>query len=747
MLPKRRNVPSKSTNRYTAGEVIALLEAAGGAVAWKDLVQMASADSPRAITQLRQMLNGLQRNGEIVRDHQGGYHLPQITPVVETLIVRQGRQLTAGGLPIDSPERLSLRVGDAVEMREINGQARIMRIISHADTPVTGILRHRGRHPYVEGIGSYRGRVTLLEAPKQVSQGDTVQVRIVDHDRNGLVGVIDAVIPHDGVLDQAIATALSSGQIPHIWPDEVTRAAAKLPGSVNPSGHATRVDLSQLPLVTIDGETAQDFDDAVFAEPLANSRGGHRLVVAIADVGHYVKSGAALDVEAVQRGTSVYFPERVVPMLPEAISNGLCSLRPQTPRLALVCDMKVSPKGEVTAYDFYEALIFSHARLTYNEVQAYLDDGKEMPVDAASMSAVTASINALRDVYEVLRAAREARGALDFETTEAILKIDKGRIVELQPVQRLLAHQLIEEAMIAANVSAASFLEANDTPALYRVHEIPDVDKIEELRQALATVGVRLPPGDSSPKALQKALASLPEHVDKGLYAQLALRTLKQAIYSPRNQGHYGLALERYMHFTSPIRRYPDLVVHRAIKSVLARRQKKKPVKTASMDELIRLGELCSTNERRAESAGWLVDAWLKCDYLLDQVGNTVDGVVAGVTEFGLFVELKSYFVQGLLHISNLGQDYFIFDSRHMALVGERNGKRFKLGDSLAVVIGDIDPPQGRIDLALATDRRGKSESHPKRHSKGKHSKDKHPKDKQAGEKPSKDKRSKDKRR
>jgi len=702
ILPKRRTTDGRTDNRYTATDVLALIGEHGGSVSWRQLTALAGADNPKAITQLRQMLKGLQRNGELERDHEGTYHLPESGDVVEAIVEQVGRRFSASGVPIEDARNFSLRAGDAVQMRVVDGRGRITRVISHADTPVTGVLRKQGRYPYVEGIGVYRGRVSLFEPPPRALDGDTVLVRITDRDRRGLVGTVVDVLTHENVLDQAIDTALSSAQIPHEWPAEVDQAAAKLPKSVDAHGHRDRVDLTACPLVTIDGETARDYDDAVYAEALPGRNGGYRLCVAIADVGHYVKSNGVLDREAQQRSTSVYFPERVVPMLPEQISNGLCSLLPLEHRLAMVCDMRIDRQGSVAKFEFYEALIYSHARLTYNQVQDFLDGGSQLPVEAKFDEAVANSVRALNKAHNLLRQARDGRGALDFETHEAVLALQNGRVVGIEAQQRLSANQLIEEAMIAANVCAARFLEANETPALYRVHEPPDADKVEELRHAFSHVGVRLAPGDVSPKALQGALSRLPAHADKWVYAQLTLRTLQQAIYTPRNQGHFGLALERYMHFTSPIRRYPDLVVHRAIKAVLARQQNNKARKIPSFDELQSLGELCSTNERRAESAGWLVDAWLKCDYLRDEMGSQFEGVVAGVTEFGLFVDLEGYFVQGLLHISNLGQDFFHFDSRTMALVGERSGKRFALGDHLDVVIRDIDPPQGRIDLLLA---------------------------------------------
>lgn len=672
-----------------------------GPVTWRQLIELTQADDPRAITQLRQRLKGLERNGELERDPQGAYHALDSAAVQTALIEGSGHKLSAAGMPVEDAHKFGLRPGDTVEMRVINAQARIIKVISHANTPVTGVLRRRGRDPYVEGIGQYRGRVSLASSPEHGNDGDTVRVRIVDRDRQGLVGVIEEVLTHQSVLQQAISSAVSSASIPSEWPEQVLAATARLPKTVVAKRYPHRRDLTSMPLVTIDGETAQDFDDAVYAEPVSDKAGLYRLVVAIADVGHYVKRSGALDAEALARGTSVYFPSTVIAMLPEAISNGLCSLRPKTTRLAMVCDMRIDQFGEIQDYEFYEAVIFSHARLTYEQVQAFVDDRDALPVAGQDAQGVEQSIEMLRQVHSVLHQARQRRGALDFPTREAQLQLADGRVTQVQPTARLLAHQLIEEAMIAANVCAARFLEVHHTPALYRVHETPDADKLEELRQALSQIGVRLVAGDVSPKSLQDALSRLPDHVDEWLYAQLALRTLKQAVYSPRNEGHFGLALERYMHFTSPIRRYPDLVVHRAIKSVLARQQGRKALAIPDMDELIRIGEQCSSLERRAESAGWLVDNWLKCDFLLPEIGSRFDGIIAGVTEFGLFVELDGYFVQGLLHISNLGQDYFHFHSRSLSLVGERNGRRFALGDRLSVVIRDIDPPQGRIDLVL----------------------------------------------
>ena len=704
--PKKRH---SEANRYTAREILALISAEPGPVPWSTLTHLAGADKPRTITQLRQMLKGLQRSGELQRNRHGDYQLPNGGSPRSAVVQLRGRMLVVDDLPIDDAGRMNLRAGDEIEYRVSEGRAQVIQVTQLSEALFTGIFSRQGRDQFVNGLGQDRGRIRVLQSLKKARDGDTVQVSITARDESGLSGNIVRILDSENVLDQAIKSAVVGGGIPFEWPAEVTTAVSKLPTKVVAGRYPQREDLRELPLVTIDGETAKDFDDAVFAEPLKRRAGGFRLVVAIADVGHYVKRKTPLDDEAVQRSTSVYFPERVIPMLPEALSNGLCSLRPETPRLALVCEMFIDAKGNIFKHQFSEAVIFSHARLTYNQVQAYLDSGAGLPVSRSSARAVNQSIDALAQLHDVMREARDRRGALDFETHEANIEISDGRVAAITPVDRLVAHQLIEEAMIAANVSAAVFLEEAQVPALYRVHETPDPDKVAEFSHALGQVGVKLPSGEITPLVLQSALNRLPDYADPWLYGQMALRTMKQALYSPKNQGHFGLALDRYMHFTSPIRRYPDLVVHRAIKSVLAKRDGRKGRSVPGMDELHQLGEICSSNERRAESAGWMVDAWLKCDFLRDRVGDTFAGVIASVTEFGLFVDLDTYYVQGLLHISNLGSDYFNFDARAFALVGERSGRRFRLGDRLQVIIEDIDPPQGRIDLSLPGTHKGRT--------------------------------------
>jgi ribonuclease R len=463
---------------------------------------------------------------------------------------------------------------------------------------------------------------------------------------------------------------------------------------VDPALHGDREDVTDIPLVTIDGEDARDFDDAVFCKP--RPKGGWRLMVAIADVGHYVRLGSALDIEARDRGNSVYLPDRVVPMLPEALSNGLCSLRPQEHRLCMVCDMQVSELGKITSYRFYAALMFSRARLTYTQVAAFIDAGYQ-----GFEGEVSESLKALHQAYKALLAAREERGALDFDAPEQKLILENGLLERIEPVVRNDAHRLIEEAMISANVCAARFLEKHEALALYRVHEGPTPEKFDLLRQTLAYAGIRLSDEAPTTKTLQAVAAQIGDRPDKGLLETMILRSMMQARYSPKNLGHFGLALPRYMHFTSPIRRYADLVVHRAIAGVLNGDY-------APQGGLEEIGEHLSLTERRADEVSRGVADWLKCEFAAQFVGETFTGTVVAVTDFGVFIELDKIYIQGLLHVSNLGDDYFEFYPAAMSLVGERSGRRIKLGDKMQVILADVDVESRKIDLLVAGARGGK---------------------------------------
>ena len=489
-----------------------------------------------------------------------------------------------------------------------------------------------------------------------------------------------------------IEIALRKHNLPHAFAREVEKQAAKFPSSVSASVPQDRTDLRHLPLVTIDDETARDFDDAVYCEP---NRGGYRLWVAIADVSHYVKAGDALDKEARLRGTSVYFPRRVIPMLPEALSNELCSLKPETDRLCMVCEMDIGAKGKVNQYRFYPAVMHSKARLTYTLVAEALEhpSGKA----ARSIKPLLKHLQSLHKLYDLLAQARSRRGAIEFETTQTRMHFDEnGKIDRIAPVVRNVAHRIIEECMLCANVSAADFLQTRSHQLLYRVHQGPTPEKLLALRQFLGEFGMQLAGGDD-PQAKDYAalLKKIRERPDAQLLQTVMLRSLQQAVYSPDNEGHFGLAYESYAHFTSPIRRYPDLLIHRSIKAALAS-------KTYSPGDWHDAGRHCSETERRADEATRDVESWLKSYYMQDRIGERFEGTISGVTGFGVFVALDSVYVEGLIHISELGADYFHFDAARHQLLGERSGVRYRLGDRVSVELVRVDLEQARIDFTLA---------------------------------------------
>lgn len=523
-----------------------------------------------------------------------------------------------------------------------------------------------------------------------------------------------------------IDVALRSYDIPHVWPEAVIKEARKLKPEVEEKDKEKRIDLRHLPFVTIDGEDARDFDDAVYCEKNSSRwklfSGGWKLYVAIADVSHYVKVGSALDAEATERGNSVYFPERVVPMLPEELSNGLCSLNPHVDRLAMVCEMSMSKSGQLVDYQFYEAVIHSHARLTYNKVSYMLEDpkGSEGKALRSEYKEILPHLKQLYALYQVLLAARHERGAIDFETQETRIIFGEDRkIDEIRPTQRNDAHKLIEECMLAANVATAQFMQKHEIPSLYRVHDGPPQERLEKLKAFLGELGLSLQRGKSkdgpSPKDYQKLLESIRERPDYHLIQTVMLRSLSQAVYSSDNNGHFGLNYEAYTHFTSPIRRYPDLMVHRAIRSVIRSRADTPHVRRAGAtimprariypyDEaaLEKLGEQCSMTERRADEATRDVVNWLKCEFMQDRVGETFAGVITAVTGFGIFVELRDIYVEGLVHVTALPADYYHFDPVHHRLSGERSGRSFRLGDSVEVKVMRVDLDERKIDFELS---------------------------------------------
>jgi ribonuclease R len=493
-----------------------------------------------------------------------------------------------------------------------------------------------------------------------------------------------------------IEIALRKHALPYEFSAEAQRQAKRLPTEVRPADRKDRVDLTALPLVTIDGETAKDFDDAVYCERKGKN---FRLIVAIADVSHYVRDGDAIDVDARERGTSVYFPRRVIPMLPEELSNELCSLKPDVDRLCMVCDMEVTAHGAIKGSRFYPAVMHSRARLTYTQVWDWLDDPSRAATPAAR--ALLPHLQNLYALYHALTAARTKRGAIDFDTVELALEFDEnGKITRIVPAPRNDAHKLIEECMLAANVCTAEFLALHKHSVLFRVHEGPPPDKLAALRDFLGTSALQLSGGDAPGSAdYAKLLDRIRDRPDFALLQTVLLRSLSQAQYRPENEGHFGLAYDAYTHFTSPIRRYPDLLVHRAVKAVLAGRRYNPP--GMSWDEL---GAHTSMTERRADDASRDVTNWLKCHFMQDKVGEDFEGTISGVTSFGLFVTLDGLNIDGLVHITELGRDYFHYDAARHALVGERGGRIFQLAGRIRVRVARVDMEQTKIDFTLAED-------------------------------------------
>jgi len=534
--------------------------------------------------------------------------------------------------------------------------------------------------------GARSGQIVVAE----ITQPPTAQ--------RGPIGEIVSVLGERLTPSIIVEMAIAGHGLPQEFPEQTLREAAQVEPEVTREEIKGRVDLRKLPLVTIDGEDARDFDDAVFAE---KTPGGFRLVVAIADVSHYVRPGSALDDEAVKRSTSVYFPGFVVPMLPETLSNGICSLNPKVERLCMVCDMHVSHSGEVSKTKFYPAVMRSHARLTYTRVWQALGENN---ADARQeLADVLPQLETLHQLYQILAKARQRRGAIDFESTEVKFRLAaSGEVVQMGAEPRNDAHKLIEECMIAANVEAAKFLDQAKIPALYRVHATPPESKYEDLQEFLLEFGLHMPPhAEVKPKDFSNLLKQIKQRPDAGLIQSVLLRSQSLAVYSPQDSGHFGLALEHYAHFTSPIRRYPDLLVHRAIRYALS--HGKPSDYTYSANDMAQLGTHCSHNERRADEAERDVDERYKCAWMEKHVGSEFDGIVSGVTSFGLFVELTESQVSGLVHITQLPNDYYHFDPVRHLLSGERRGVQFRLGDAVRVQVLRASMEDRKIDFRLVS--------------------------------------------
>ena len=533
--------------------------------------------------------------------------------------------------------------------------------------------------PYHLDMGAKPGQVVMVELTAQPSPGAHPMGKVVQ------------ILGNYADSGMEIEIALRKHKLPHEFTPAAINQAESIPKLVQATDYKGRIDLRELPLITIDGETARDFDDAVYAE---KQGAGWRLVVAIADVSFYVKPDDALDKEAFERGNSVYFPRRVIPMLPEALSNGLCSLNPDVERLCMICDMQIDAAGIVQKYQFYPSVMRSKARMTYTKVAEMLENPQgELAKEYAN---IMPHVQNLYSLFKLMLNQREKRGAIEFESTETqMIFDDNGKIEKIIPVQRNDAHKLIEECMLAANVCAADFLKTHEQAALYRIHEGPTPEKLEALRTFMAEVGFGVTGGDKPhAKDYGKLMNQIKTRPDAQLLQTVLLRSMQQAVYSPDNVGHFGLAYEAYAHFTSPIRRYPDLLIHRAIKAVVNGEKYK-------AKDWSNLGVHCSMTERRADEATRDVNNWLKCYYMQDKIGEVYEGTIAGVTAFGVFVALDGVYVEGLVHVTELGNDYFNYDKARHEMLGERTGARFRLGDRLTVKVARVDLETSKIDFTL----------------------------------------------
>ncbi|MAY58212.1 MULTISPECIES: ribonuclease R [Pseudoalteromonas] len=584
--------------------------------------------------------------------------------------------------------------------------ARIIKVLTNERAPIVGryFVEHGIAVVVAEDPRITQDIIILPGNEKGARHNQMVQVQITQNPSRNMnaVGKVIDVLGEHLAPGMEIEVALRNHDIPHVWPEEVEQQVAHLGEFVEEADKQGRVDLRGLPLVTIDGEDARDFDDAVYCEP--KKSGGWRLWVAIADVSHYVGMNTPLNKEAIERGNSVYFPEQVIPMLPKVLSNGLCSLNPEVDRLCMVAEMTVSQEGKLSGYKFYEAVMNSHARLTYTKVNAILQNDEKLRKEYA---AVVPHLTDLQQMYMALKAARQERGAIEFETLETRFVFNAQRKIEsIVPVIRNDAHKLIEECMILANVSAAKLLEKHEASALYRVHDEPDSEKLGNFTQFLTELGIESTLSDEpTPKEITHVLARLGDRPEAELIQTMLLRSMKQAVYQPDNIGHFGLALSAYAHFTSPIRRYPDLVVHRAIKAVLkAQGQQTSGEYAYSDDEVDQLGEQCSTTERRADDATREVADWLKCEYMQDHVGMEFNGVISSVTNFGLFIRLDDLQIDGLIHVTNLGDEYFQHDAAKHCLVGEHTHTVYRLGDKVTVQVASVSLDDRRINLTLIGD-------------------------------------------
>lgn len=658
-------------------------------------------------------LKAMLRDCQIMQDRRGRFCLMQKINLVRGTVQAHpdgyGFFIPEDGgddMVLSAKEMRSVMHGDKVLAfqtsvdRRGRPEAKIHEVIEHAHATVVGRFFTEHGMCFVVPDSKRLTHDILIPAEftNGAGHGQIVLVEMIAYPSKNIqaIGKVIHVLGEHMAPGMEIQVALYAHGIPFEWPEDVLTEVAKIPQQVREEDLKKRTDLRHLPFVTIDGEDAKDFDDAVYC--YEKPKGGFQLYVAIADVSHYVSVNSPLDKEAARRGNSVYFPGKVVPMLPEALSNGLCSLNPKVDRLCMVAELAISTDGKITRSRFYRAVIHSQARLTYNQVAQWLEAGQATP----EYSGIWPNLSALYALYNVLLHTRKLRGAMDFETTETKIEFDEHKKIKcVVPVIRNDAHKLIEECMLAANVAVARHLEKAQIPTLYRVHAAPEEDKITALRQFLGELGLTLSGGKKpTPKDFQKTMSAITDRPDKHLIETVMLRSLKQAVYLDANEGHFGLAYSAYTHFTSPIRRYPDLLIHRALGHLMDHPSLEGFAYTD--EDMARLGKHASVTERRADDATREVVAWLKCEYMQDKLGQVFTGRISAVTSFGIFVELDEVFVEGLVHVTSLKSDYYQFDAAQHRLVGTRSGQVYHLGDKMTVLVARVDLNERKIDFELA---------------------------------------------
>jgi len=717
----KKSKPQSSSNKdFKLPEreaILAFLSEAGRPLKRKQFAEAFVIHDPEIRQALGRRLKAMERDGQLIRNRRGSYGL------IEKMDLIKGRVIghpdgygfvvpDEGGkdLYLSGKEMRTVLNGDRVLVRQVSvdkqgkREGALVEILERANTQLVGRYYEEDGIAYVVPDNKRLSQDLLVPTKNrnQAKHGQYVVAKIVHQPEKHrqAIGEVLSIIGDGLDASMAVDIAIRSYDLPFEWTEDINGEISGLTEEVDSENISDRTDCRDIPFVTIDGEDARDFDDAVFCQKEGNDKGsGWRLLVAIADVSHYVKKQSALDDEARLRGTSVYFPDRVIPMLPEIISNGLCSLKPEVDRYSLVCELNIDAKGKVKRSSFFKGIIKSAARLTYTEMSAIV---VEKDNDARKeREALVPHLDGLYQLYQLLYGERKKQGLINFSSLESRFEFnDKGHIEAIHTVERNEAHRLIEEMMLVANVAAGEFLEKHETPTMYRIHETPKLEKLENVRSLLSQLGLSLGGGEEpTSKDYAKLMDVIGKRDDAQMLETVLLRSMPLASYSMVNEGHFGLGFPIYAHFTSPIRRYPDLMVHRGIVHIIGGNTA--ATFSYSPQQVLELAEHCSMTERRAEEASRDAVQRLKCAFMEDKVGETFSGMVSSVTSFGLFIVLDDIFIEGLIHISNLPVDYYHFDAITHTLRGERGGKVFKLGQKLNVLVTRVDLEERKIDFEL----------------------------------------------